>query len=65
VIRAGDRIVIEEHTAMADVHVEAVALGPAAIGKRFQARIKAGGVVGATALKAGHAELAPTTGELQ
>jgi hypothetical protein len=42
VIHAGDPLVIEEHTAIADARLEAVAMGPAAIGGLFKARLKIG-----------------------
>lgn len=59
-IHVGDKIVVEEHTAAADVTLEAVAMEPAGMGSRFQARLKfVGKVVGAVALGPGRATLAP------
>lgn len=60
VIRAGDGILLEEHTAVADVRLEAVALGPARAGERFAVRLKMGGrPVAAEALSPGRAIFAP------
>lgn len=60
VIRAGDPIQIEEHTAMVDATLEAVAMGNAATGAALRARLKSGGrVVRAIALGQGRAQLAP------
>jgi hypothetical protein len=60
VLRAGDRVVVEEHTAVADAHLEAVALGPAGAGTTFAVRLKIGGrIVHAVALGPGRAALAP------
>ena len=59
-IHAGDALVVEEHTAVVDARLEAVALAPAAVGAEFSARLKVGGkVVRAGALAAGRAVLAP------
>jgi hypothetical protein len=58
VIRAGDRLIVEEHTPIVEAHLEAVALGPAAIGGKFDVRLRMGGkVVRAVALGPGRAEL--------
>ena len=58
-IHVGDKIVVEEHTAAADVSLEAMAMEPAEMGSPFQARLKIGGkVVGAVALARGRARLA-------
>jgi len=63
VIRAGDRLVVEEHTAIADAALEARALGPAALGSAFKVRLTIGGrVVRAVALGSGRAVLQPETG---
>jgi hypothetical protein len=63
VIRAGDRLVVEEHTALVDAVLEARALSPAAFGSEFNARLTIGGrVVRAVALGPGHAVLQPDTG---
>lgn len=59
-IRAGDRIVLEEHTRVVEARLEAVALGPAREGERFKARLKIGGkVVDAEAAGAGRAVFVP------
>ena len=59
-IRAGDTVIVEEHTTAADARLEAVALGPAANGAHFKARLKIGGrVVHVVAISPGHAILAP------
>jgi hypothetical protein len=59
-IHVGDKIVVEEHTAEADISLEAVAMEPAGMGSPFQARLKIGGkVVRAVALAPGRATLAP------
>lgn len=58
VIKNGDRIVVEEHTAVADMRLSAVALGPAAVGGSFYARLEVGGrVMRVEALGAGRAIL--------
>lgn len=60
VIRNGDRVVIEEDTAVIDARFEAVALGPAMDGAVFNARLTVGGkVVRAVALGPGRASFAP------
>ena len=60
VVRAGDRLVVEENTAVVEARLEAVALGPAAAGMMFDARLRIGGhVVRAVALAPGRAVLAP------
>lgn len=60
VIRAGERLTVEEHTAHVDALLEARALGPAAAGSPFEARLVLGGrVVRAVALGPGRAALAP------
>ena len=59
-IHAGDAVIVEEHTALADVRLEAVALERAAQGELFKARLKIGGrVVSAVATEAGRASFAP------
>jgi hypothetical protein len=59
-IRAGDPLTVEEHSAIADVFLEAVALAPAIAGAEFDVRLKIGGkVVRAVALGAGRAAFAP------
>jgi hypothetical protein len=60
VIHAGDRLVVEEHSAIAEARLEAVAMGPATTGSTFAARLKIGGrVVRARALAPGRAAFAP------
>ncbi len=61
VIRAGDGILVEEHTRLVDLELEAVALGPATPGKMLHARTRSGSVLCATALGPGRAELATGT----
>jgi hypothetical protein len=59
VIRSGDRLVVEEHSSVIAMQLEAVALGPATEGKTLDARLKVGGkVVRVVALGAGRARLA-------
>ena len=58
-VHTGDRVVVEEHTATADVHLEAVAMEPAVPGSTLRVRLKVGGKVAhAVALAPGKAELA-------
>ncbi len=60
VIRWGDALVVEEHTAVMDARLEAVALGSAEAGAELKARLKIGGkIVRVIALAAGRAVLAP------
>jgi hypothetical protein len=60
VIHAGDALIVEEHTAVVEARLEAVALGPAGEGAIFRVRLKIGGkVVRAVAVSAGHAVFAP------
>ncbi len=60
VIHAGDALVVEEHTAVVDVRLEATALGRAVVGAQFQARLKIGGkVVRVVAVGARRAVFAP------
>jgi hypothetical protein len=60
VIHAGDALIVEEHTAMVEARLEAVAMGPAAEGVIFRVRLKIGGkVVRAVAVSTGHAVFAP------
>ena len=60
VIHAGDAVIVEERTSVVDARLEAVALGSAAAGAEFKARLKIGGkVVRVVALDAGRAEMTP------
>lgn len=60
VIHLGDALVVEEHTAVVDARLEAVALGSAEAGAELKARLKIGGkVVRVIAVAAGRAVLAP------
>jgi len=43
IIRAGDRVLVEQHTAAVDAHFIATALGPACVGQLFEARLVVGG----------------------
>jgi hypothetical protein len=62
VIRAGDRVVLEEHTLVVDAHLEAVAMGPAWTGSAFSARLSiGGGMVRALAAGNGRAVLQQET----
>jgi hypothetical protein len=62
VIRAGERLIVEENTPVVEARLEAVALGPAVAGSVLDARLKIGGrVVRAVALGPGRAELQPQT----
>jgi len=59
IIHAGDPLIVEEHTAVVDSRLEAVAFGPAVKGAAFQARLKIGGkMVRAWATAPGRAVLA-------
>lgn len=59
VIRAGDRLVVEESSAVVEARLEGVALGPAIAGAAFEVRLRIGGrVVRAIALGPGRAALA-------
>jgi hypothetical protein len=56
VIRAGDRVIVEERTAVVEARLEAVAMGPALAGAAFKARLSVGGMmVRAVALGPGRA----------
>ncbi len=58
VIRAGDRLIVEEHTTVVDAVLEARALNPAAAGAALDVRLTIGGnVVRAVALGPGRAAL--------
>jgi hypothetical protein len=56
VIHAGERLIVEEDTAVVSSRLEAVALGPAAIGAAFEVRLRIGGkLLQAVALAPGRA----------
>lgn len=58
VIHAGDRLIVEEHTAVVDAVLEARALNPATAGAPLDVRLTIGGsVVRVVALGPGHAVL--------
>jgi hypothetical protein len=60
VIRTGDALIVEEHSPIIDARLQAVALGSAAPGDEFQARLTIGGkVVRVVAIAAGRAALTP------
>jgi hypothetical protein len=57
VIHAGDRLIVEENSAVIEARLEAVAMSPAAAGSLLQARLRIGGrVVRVVALGPGRAE---------
>jgi hypothetical protein len=59
VIHTGDALMVEEHTAVVDARLEAVALEPAVKGAHFKARLKIGGkVVRVVAVSPGRADFA-------
>jgi flagella basal body P-ring formation protein FlgA len=63
VIRAGDRLTVEEHTAVVDAVLEARALAAAAMGAALDVRLTIGGrVVRAVALGPGRAALQSENG---
>jgi hypothetical protein len=63
VIRAGDRLVVEEHTSVVDAALEACALNPAALGSALDVRLTIGGkVMRAVALGPGRAALEVESG---
>lgn len=60
VIRAGDALIVEEHTAVVDARLEAIALRSASKDAQFKARLRIGGrVVRVMALGPGRAMLEP------
>ena len=62
VIRSGERVVLEGHSAVADVRLEASAIGPARMGESIQVRMTIGGrIVKAVALGPGHAVVQEAT----
>jgi len=63
VIRSGDRLILEEHTARVDAVLEARAMNPAALGALLDVRLTIGGnVVRAIALGPGRVALQTRTG---
>jgi hypothetical protein len=63
VIHAGDRLIVEEHTAVADAILEARALNSAVLGSEFGVRLTIGGkVMRAIALGPGRAAFQAETG---
>ena len=57
-IRAGDKLVVEEHSLTTDAYLEGVALGPAGQGTALNVRLSIGGrVVRAVAVAPGRATL--------
>lgn len=61
VIRAGDRVLVEEHTDRVDLRLEGTALGPAAAGESFLVRLKAGGAA-LRAVAVAHGRATPAGG---
>jgi hypothetical protein len=62
VIHTGDRLILEENTAVVEARLEAIALGPAISGSPLNVRLTIGGsVVRAVALGPGRAAFAPET----
>jgi hypothetical protein len=62
VIRSGDRVVVEEHSAQADARLEAVAIGPALAGASFNVRLAIGSqIVRVLAVSPGRAVVQETT----
>ena len=63
VIHSSDKLILEEHTAVADARLKAVALGSAASGGEFRARLEIGGkIVAAVAVGPGRAVFAEESG---
>ena len=63
VIRAGDKLLVEEHTAVVDAVFEARAVAPAAVGTEFEVRLTIGGmVVRAVATGPGRATIKSSSG---
>jgi len=57
-IHSGEALIVEQHTAIIDARLEATAMGSAAVGAEFPARLKIGGkIIRAVARAAGKAEL--------
>jgi hypothetical protein len=63
IIHAGDRVIVERHTAVVDAVLEARAVNPAALGAEFNLRLTVGGkVLRAVALGPGRAAFLPESG---
>jgi hypothetical protein len=63
VIRAGDRLVVEENTPVVEARLTAIALGPAVAGAVLNVRLEIGGkVIRALATGPGRAKFAPGIG---
>jgi hypothetical protein len=63
IIRAGDKLVVEEHSATTDAYLEGVALGPAETGSALNVRLSIGGkVVRTVAVARGRAALEAAAG---
>ncbi len=64
VIRAGERVIVEENTPLVEARLEAIALAPALAGSVFAVRLQIGGkVVRAVALGPGRAAFASQIGD--
>jgi len=58
IIHAGDALIVEQHTPMAEVSLVATALGPAAVGETLRVRLKnSGRIFSVRAESSGHATL--------
>lgn len=63
VVRSGDVVQVEEHSAVVDASLQAVALNSAALGERIRVRLLVGGrVIAAVVLGPGRAALQPAGG---
>jgi flagella basal body P-ring formation protein FlgA len=66
VIRAGDRLLVEQSTAKADIRIEGIALSPATPGATLRVRLAISGtVVQTVAVGQGRATMAPEIGRWQ
>jgi hypothetical protein len=66
IIRAGDRLIVQEHTSFVDLELEGVALASAARGSALNVRLGVGGkTVRAMAVQPGIAWLMPVTELMQ
>jgi hypothetical protein len=64
ILRAGDRVILEESTPRVEARLEAVALGPALEGAAVLVRLKLGGrIVSAVAVAPGRVAMIPAAGE--